>query len=436
MLGAGQQPAPTELGVVLARNGDAARFLLVLDSEPLGATAIDTLEGLRERTAGLLDEAGLDGARFGYAGDTAIAEAIVGTTQGDLGRIAIAALLVNLLLLVVFLRALVAPLYLLACSLLALCASLGLTVLVFQGLLGADGLTFYVPFAAAVLLVALGSDYNIFGVGHVWEEARRRPIRQALVVAVPESTRAITAAGITLAASFGLLALVPLRPFRELAFAMAVGIMLDAVVIRSVLVPVLLSLVGRASGWPGRFLWRAPESAPASVGPSVAVGGGGPALAGEVGDLRLQGLQPVQHPLQLSGVDPGDRVDPVLGGLRGGLRLVEPVDTAGRDGDGAVAGLDRVGVVDRAGGGNRRLVGTEVGGRDDAAAEQQAQREGERGQQPVEAATPAAAVLAVRRRPVQLLGGALLLGVALLGAVAVAVRRGRRASGRHRRLLG
>ena len=291
VLGAGQQPLPTELGVVLARSGDAARFLIVLDSQPLGASAIDALERMRDRTPALLDEAGLGGTRFGYAGDTAIAQAIVGSTQDDLARIAIAALLVNFLLLVLFLRAVVAPLYLLACNLLALGASLGLAVLVFQRIGGADGLTFYVPFAAAVLLVALGSDYNIFGVGHVWEEARRRPIREAIVVAVPQSTRAITAAGITLATSFGLLALVPLRPFRELAFVMAVGIMLDAVVVRSVLVPVLLSLVGRASAWPGRFLrteGTAGGELPGGPSPAVvhAAGESPPSLASGGTDRR------------------------------------------------------------------------------------------------------------------------------------------------------
>ncbi|HZA16475.1 MAG TPA: MMPL family transporter, partial [Pseudonocardiaceae bacterium] len=60
--------------------------------------------------------------------------------------------------------------------------------------------------------------------------------------------------GITLAASFALLALIPLVPFRELAFAMAVGVLIDAFIVRSLLMPALISLVGRASGWPGKKL--------------------------------------------------------------------------------------------------------------------------------------------------------------------------------------
>jgi len=109
---------------------------------------------------------------------------------------------------------------------------------------GGDGLTFYVPFAAAVLLVALGSDYNIFGIGPAWREARNRPLREALALTLPHSARAIRTAAFTLAVSFGLLLIVPLRPFRELAFALSVGVLVDAFVVRSLLAPALLSLMG------------------------------------------------------------------------------------------------------------------------------------------------------------------------------------------------
>ncbi|MCU1678599.1 MAG: hypothetical protein JWM93_3357, partial [Frankiales bacterium] len=192
-------------------------------------------------------------------------------TSGDLLRIALAALLVNLLLLCIFLRALIAPLLLLSSSVLALGAALGLTVLVFQHGAHQDGLTFYVPFAAAVLLVSLGSDYNIFAVGHVWQLARRVPLAEAIRRSVPQSTKAITSAGLVLASSFGLLAIVPLEPFRQLAFAMAVGILLDVFLVRSVLVPALLTVVGPTSGWPWAGL-RAEETRSAPSTAAVAAG--------------------------------------------------------------------------------------------------------------------------------------------------------------------
>jgi RND superfamily putative drug exporter len=285
VLGPGNQPVPTELGIVLARNGGAARFLIVLDSSPLDARAIDSFGRLQQRLPDLLAAADLSGVRMGLAGDTAIAHTVVDGTVADLGRIALVGLLVNLVLLVVFLRALIAPLYLLACSILAALAALGVTTLVFQGFLGHDGLTFYVPFAAAILLLALGSDYNIFGVGHIWGEARHRPLRQAIAVAVPQSTRAITAAGITLATSFGMLSLVPLRPFRELALAMFVGILLDAMVVRSLLVPSLLTLVGRFSAWPGSLVRTAgADSSQVTSGQSQAVGEDPPCDRSGAGD--------------------------------------------------------------------------------------------------------------------------------------------------------
>ncbi|MDQ4031514.1 MAG: MMPL family transporter [Actinomycetota bacterium] len=250
------QALPEQFGLFLSPGGGAARFLVVFDSDPLGATAVGHLRELREAMPHLLATSGLAGAEVSYLGDTTIGLSLADQARADLVRVAVAVGLVNLVLLVLFLRALVAPLYLLVINVLAVGATLGLTVALFQGQLGHDGLIFFVPFTAAVLLVSLGSDYTVFSVGYIWQEARRRPLREALTVAVPRSTHAINAAGITLAASFAMLALIPLMPFRQLAFAMAVGVLIDAFIVRSLLVPALISLVGRASGWPGKRLAR------------------------------------------------------------------------------------------------------------------------------------------------------------------------------------
>jgi putative drug exporter of the RND superfamily len=125
---------------------------------------------------------------------------------------------------------------------------------VFQDLLGHDDLTYYVPFAAGVLLVSLGSDYNVFVVGRIWQEARRTSLRDAIALAAPRASRAISVAGIALALSFAMLAVVPLDGFREFAFMMGVGVLVETFLVRSLLVPALISLFGRASAWPGRLL--------------------------------------------------------------------------------------------------------------------------------------------------------------------------------------
>jgi RND superfamily putative drug exporter len=149
-------------------------------------------------------------------------------------------------------------------------ATLGLTTAVFQGALGHEDLTYYVPFAAAVLLLSLGSDYNVFLAGRIWQEAQRRSIRDAVRTAGPRASATIGAAGITLAASFGMLALVPIRPMRELAFAMAAGILIDTFVVRSLLVPSTIVLLGRLSWWP-RTADAPTQDAPPAARPDAAV---------------------------------------------------------------------------------------------------------------------------------------------------------------------
>ncbi|CAA9550941.1 MAG: hypothetical protein AVDCRST_MAG79-2698, partial [uncultured Thermoleophilia bacterium] len=271
VIGPREQLVGVPLGAVLARNGDAARYALILDADPFGAPGIERLRRIQRSLPGLLAEAGLSGATVSIGGNTALALQTVDTLRSDLLRIAVVALLANFVLLLAFLRAPVAALYLLGASVLGLAAALGLTTFVFQGLLGQAELTYYVPFAAAVLLLSLGSDYTIFVAGRVWQEARGRPLREAVAGAAAGAGSAVTAAGAALALSFALLAIVPLDTFRTLAFALAAGVVLDAFVVRTVLVPALIATVGERSRWPyGRFGLGEPAcaapTAPASSG--------------------------------------------------------------------------------------------------------------------------------------------------------------------------
>jgi putative drug exporter of the RND superfamily len=245
---------------MIAKGGGAVRFALVYDTDPLNATAIGQVRTLTARLPALGRAAGLRGAHYQVGGQTALTGDAINATASDLWRVGLTIVAVTLLLLILFLRSLLAPVYLLAASLLAVLATLGLTVVICDALFGSADLVFFVPFAAGVLLVSLGSDYNVFVVGRIWEEARTRSARDAVAVAAPRASRAITTAGIALAASFGLLALIPLEQFRQLAIFMAVGVVLDTVVVRSLLVPSLVALTGRAGMWPRHQ--RSTEPAP------------------------------------------------------------------------------------------------------------------------------------------------------------------------------
>ncbi|MGH2636453.1 MAG: MMPL family transporter, partial [Actinomycetota bacterium] len=198
-------------------------------------------------------DAGLSEAEAALTGQTAVASDTVKAIVDSSALVGAVVLALNFVLLALFLRALVAPLYLLAASVLSVAATLGLTTYVFQGLMGHSDLTYYVPFAAGVLLVSLGSDYNVFVAGRIWQEAGRRPLPEAIAVAAPRASRAISVAGIALAASFAMLAIVPVDGFREFAFMMGVGVLLETFLVRPVLIPALMTLFGDAGAWPGRL---------------------------------------------------------------------------------------------------------------------------------------------------------------------------------------
>ncbi|MBY3555808.1 MMPL family transporter [Modestobacter lapidis] len=258
VLGPAQNPLPDGYGIVFSRDGDAARFVVILDSDPLAAPAVTDLRQLSDRLDALAAEAGLRDADLAVTGQTAIAAELAAITRENLRITLVAVLLVELVILVVFLRALLAPLVLLACSALGVAAALGLSVVVFQGLRGDPGLAFYVPFATAVLLLALGSDYNVFAVGSIWEAAERHPLSKAIALAMPSTARAISAAGVILAASFAMVAIIPLETFRQVAFTMAAGLLIDTFLIRPVLTPAVLTLLGPAASWPSRRIRTEP----------------------------------------------------------------------------------------------------------------------------------------------------------------------------------
>jgi RND superfamily putative drug exporter len=224
----------------------------MFDSDPTEAPAIRHLERLQRLLPDLLRRYGLGGASVGWGGETALGVETVHATNTSLWRVIGVAFAVNFVFLLLFLRSLFAPLYLLVASAAALAATFGLTIYFFTDVLHHSGLPYYVPVAFSVLLLSLGSDYNIFVVGRVWKEADRRPLHEAVAEAAPQAGRAITVAGVALALSFAMLAMIPITPFAVMAFAMGVGILLDTFLVRSVLVPALVAVFGGAGRWPRR----------------------------------------------------------------------------------------------------------------------------------------------------------------------------------------
>jgi RND superfamily putative drug exporter len=252
VIGARDQPTGRRFGGASAPEGGAARYAIIFDSDPTEAPAIRHLERLQHALPSLLRRYGLGGARAGWGGETALGVETVDATNTSLWRVIGVAFAVNFVFLLLFLRSVFAPLYLLFASAAALAATFGLTVYFFTAVLHESGLPYYIPVAFSVLLLSLGSDYNIFVVGRVWKEADRRSLQDAVATAAPRAGRAITVAGVALASSFALLAIIPITPFAVMAFAMGAGILIDTFLVRSVLVPALVVVAGDAGRWPRR----------------------------------------------------------------------------------------------------------------------------------------------------------------------------------------
>lgn len=155
--------------------------------------------------------------------------------------------------LVVLLRSLVAPLVLVGTVLVTYVSSLGLSWVLFTKVIGFSSMDDSTPLLAFVFLVALGVDYNIFLVGRAVEEARDHGSREAMIRSLAATGGVITSAGILLAAVFAVLGVLPLVALAQIGVIICVGVLLDTLVVRTVLVPALALLLGDAFWWPRRI---------------------------------------------------------------------------------------------------------------------------------------------------------------------------------------
>ncbi|CAB4600711.1 unannotated protein [freshwater metagenome] len=167
-------------------------------------------------------------------------------------------LFVITIILGLLLRSLISALLLLGTVVLSYFATLGVSALVFNHAFGFAGGDNSYPLFAFIFLVALGIDYNIFLMTRVREESAKMGTRAGITKGITVTGGVITSAGVVLAATFAVLALIPLVPLAELGFTVAFGVLLDTIIVRSILVPALSHEIGRKIWWPSK-LSRAQE---------------------------------------------------------------------------------------------------------------------------------------------------------------------------------
>ena len=186
-------------------------------------------------------------------GQTAISYDIDQSSRRD-NRVIIPIVLVLIaIILGLLLRSILAAGLLLVTVVLSFAATLGVCALVFEHVFGFAGTDASFPLFAFVFLVALGIDYNIFLMTRVREESMKIGTRAGVIKGLTVTGGVITSAGIVLAATFGVLGVLPLVFLAELGFAVAFGVLLDTIVVRSLLVPALVRIIGPKIWWPSKL---------------------------------------------------------------------------------------------------------------------------------------------------------------------------------------
>lgn len=153
-------------------------------------------------------------------------------------------------ILMLLLRSILAPLILLGITILSFVAILGVSAIVFNDLLLLPGADPSVVLFGFVFLVALGIDYNIFLMTRVREESLKEGTKKGVLIGLVATGSVITSAGIVLAATFAALVVIPILFLVQLAFIVAFGVLLDAIVVRSLLVPAFVYDIGNKVWWP------------------------------------------------------------------------------------------------------------------------------------------------------------------------------------------
>jgi RND superfamily putative drug exporter len=232
-----------------------------LEPEPYSTEGIDLVELMRDAVHGASPQALV-------GGPTAIQYDFRQAAARDSKVIPPLVLVVILLILIVLLRALVAPLILIGTVILSFLAALGVGYFFFDVIFGFPGSDPSLPLFAFVFLVALGVDYNIFLIARAREETAKHGTEQGVLRALAVTGAVITSAGIVLAGTFSVLAVLPLVFLTEIGFVVAFGVLLDTFLVRSVLVPAIALTVGDNFWWPSTLSHRdepAPPEPPSTT---------------------------------------------------------------------------------------------------------------------------------------------------------------------------
>jgi RND superfamily putative drug exporter len=273
----------------VSKDGKTIQFETSLAAgDPSTTAALNAVPAVRAAAQSVVPT--LHATDSGVTGEAPALYDISSISNSDLAHVIPIAIIVIGVLLALVMRSLVAPLYLIASVAISYFAALGLAVIIFIELGNSGGITFILPFLLFIFLLALGEDYNILVMTRIREEAHHLPLREAVSRAVGVTGTTVTSAGLVLAGTFAVFAVVGGRgsggsQIVDVGIGLAIGVIMDTFVVRTVLVPCTVVLLGRWNWWPSKIeVTPAPDGTDAVGASADALGLTGPTGPAEPAD--------------------------------------------------------------------------------------------------------------------------------------------------------
>jgi putative drug exporter of the RND superfamily len=237
-------PGVAEISPRTERGPAGAKLEVTLDEDPYSTAGFGLIPGIRDAARGVAGDDVLVG------GPTAEEHDLRRSAARDNRLIVPIALLVVFVILAALLRAITAPLVLIGTVIVSYFAALGIGAFFFENVFDFPGMPPDLPLFAFIFLVALGIDYNIFLMARVREETLTHGTRDGTIRGLAVTGAVITSAGLVLAGTFSTLAVLPLVALTEIGFTIAIGVLIDTFLVRSLLVPALVLEIGDRVWWP------------------------------------------------------------------------------------------------------------------------------------------------------------------------------------------
>lgn len=242
-------------GLWLNEQENVAKMSIVFEGNPYDIETMDYLNPLRDNHANkLIEQTNLENTALFFAGETAKQADTRIVNNRDTVLIVVLITFLITLLLGFQSKSWIAPIYMMATIILSYFAAMGFSIFIFDKFFGYEAMSYRIPVYSFIFLVALGVDYNIMLISRIKEEAKVHPIKKAVEYGLAKTGGVISSAGVILAATFAVLMTQPILELFMFGFVVAVGVLIDTFLVRTILVPAIMVKLDDKALWPVKVI--------------------------------------------------------------------------------------------------------------------------------------------------------------------------------------